>query len=165
MSSKTVETANPQQYLRLLLMRLLETQQQLRPLINQPTFALLKVQYLTNESTLSEIKSWLEEQDSISPLGPSASTASSVGTSGRELSQPSSDPTPSSSGYSRNPFVWRTYQPTEPAGTSQVRSSLPSGVTLPPSAEIIRGRVIFRTQSLPEKPPSISDGGTSEDES
>jgi hypothetical protein len=164
MGGKNVETADPRQYLRLLLMRLLETQACLRKLLNSTSAsAILRDQYQTNEYTLLEIRSWLEEQDETSPLGPSASTAPSAATSGDGSSAKPSDPEPPSSGSSKNPFVWRTYEPTEPRGSSQVRSSLPSAVTLPDSAEIIRGRIVFRPPSSTEKPKTQSSGGGPDD--
>lgn len=144
MSKGPVETADPRQYLRLMLIRLLETQKCLTPLINNPAFAALKMQYQTNDYTLQEIRSWLEAEDAISPLGPSCCTAPSVGKFGPGLRESAPELTVTPPGSQPNAFAWRTFRPEVPVGSSQVQSSLPSGVTLPDSAEISNGRIVFR---------------------
>lgn len=158
---KAVETANPRQYLRLLLMRLLETQAALRPFIHLPQMSAVRQQFQENEYTLSEIKSWLESHppETISPLGPSESTAPSAVTSGAESSTTPSETRDTQSGVSSNPFVWRTYRPTAPVATSQVRSSLPSNVTLPAGAVISNGRITFQRKCSCGKQPCICGGG------
>lgn len=161
---KAVETANPRQYLRLLLMRLLETQAAIRPMVDLPSMGVVRQQYRENEYILSEIKSWLESQppETASPLGPSESTVRSAETSGPESSSPASRSEPAEAGPTKNPFVWRTYRPTVPVATSQVRSSLRSGYTLPAGAKIINGRIVFQKPCSCGKQPCICDGGSAD---
>lgn len=153
-----VETANPQQYLRLLLMRLLETQKCLKPFVERPEFALLKRQFQENAYILSEIESWLRANPSGSPLGPSLSSARSVETPG-EGSKSSTGETPITTPTAvPSPFAWRT--PKEvPVSTSQVVSSLPSRTSLPDSAEVSRGKITFQPSFLSTKPKGTSNGG------
>lgn len=164
--TQPVETANPQQYLRLLLMRLLETQAAIRPVAHMPQLAALRRQYQENEYILSEIKSWLERQpkETESPLGPSGSTVSDVVVSGPESSQPSSEMKPTDSGSSQSPFAWRTPRQMDSRGTSQVQSSLPSGLILPDSAKISNGGITFLPPSLNGKLDSIWDGDLEEED-
>lgn len=163
MAKGPVETADPRQYLRLLLMRLLETQKCLRPLLSNPALAPVKLQFLTNESTLQEIRAWLAVQDSASPLGPSTSSVPSAEPFGSESSEPL-HVTSGKSGEPNTPFAWRTFQRTEALTSSQVQSSLPSGITLPPSASVIRGKITFQLPSSSVRPTSISDGTKSTDD-
>lgn len=155
-----VEAANPEQYLRLLLMRLLETQKALKPVIYLPQLGVVRQQFSENEYILSEVRKWLERQpkEIASPLGPLASTAMNVALSGPESFQASSGEKPTLNGSSSNPFVWATYKSVEPAGTSQVLSSLPSGSTLPGSAEISNGQIVFQPPSLNGKLDFTSSG-------
>jgi len=153
---KTAETANPNQYLRLLLLRLLETQKALYPLLASPSLAPVRLQYQINEFTLSEIQSWLRAAGGTSPLGPSPSSALTAAESGEGSFAP---PPPASitAGTLENPFAWTTSK-TPRLTESQVRSSLPSSAKLPESASISSGRVIFRPPSFPTKPSNTSDG-------
>lgn len=154
--SKPVETANPDQYLRLILMRLLETQQILSPLLKSPAFAPLRFQYQVNASTLSEIQSWLKAAGGTSHLGPSPSSALIAGESGPASSTLDLQPS-ITAGTLENPFAWNTVK-TPRLTESQVRSSLPSNVKLDASALVSNGRVIFRPPSSPTKPSNTSDG-------
>lgn len=165
MAKSPVETADPRQYLRLMLIRLLETQKCLAPLINNPAFAALKLQYQTNEYTLQEIRSWLEGSGDSSPLGPSSSIAQSAVKSGPESCEQLPALSRAPAGPQPSPFAWRTFSPTVPRGSSQVQSSLPSGVTLPDSAEITNGRITFRPKSSGTTPNSPSSGGGHDAES
>lgn len=160
---KSSETADPQQYLRLLLLRLLETQKCLRPLIDQLNMATVRRQFQENEYTLFEIREWLAAVDNSSPLGPSLSSAQSAERSGPG-SGPETPPASCESGTPNSPFVWRTYKPTEPKASSQVQSSLPYSTTLPASAAVIRGQIVFQSPSSTEKPPSILDGAVEKDD-
>jgi len=160
MAKGPVERAHPQQYLRLLLMRLLETQKCLKPLIERPEMSLVRRQFQENAYILSEIESWLKETPDISPLGPSLSSVPGAGSYGPGLSESTPMPSPDSISPTKppSPFAWRT--PKEvPRTESQVRSSMPSAVKLPDSAEISRGRVTFRPPFLSGKPPATSTGG------
>jgi hypothetical protein len=161
MAKGPVEVANPQQYLRLLLLRLLETQKALQPFINRPEMVVVKRQFQENAYILSEIRSWLEAQDETSPLGPSLSSARVAEKCGPGLCDqtPSTPATETPPGERPNPFAWRTSSNLVPVGTSQVRSSLPSECTLPDTATILRGTISFRPPCFPAKPPSTSAGG------
>ncbi len=145
MVTKTVETADPQHYLRLLLIRLLETQQCLTPHINSPSVSFLKPQFMANAYTLSEIKSWLESQpQGILPQGQSPSSVPAAETSGVE--------SPVGEGGQRpSPFAWRAPH-RETATASQVLSSLPSNFIASSGAQISGGRIVFQPPSLPTKP-------------
>lgn len=158
MAKGPVEVANPQQYLRLLLLRLLETQKALTPFLQRPEMTAVRQQFQENAYILSEIRSWLEGQPTTSLLGPSLSTAPCASTSGPESTSSPDTPT-TSSGPPPNPFAWRTPRHMDHAGTSQVRSSLPSGHTLPPTAKITRGTICFQPAFLSAKPASTSSGG------
>lgn len=150
--AKAVETANPEQYLRLLLVRLLETQKCLSSIIHLPVLSPLRGQYQTNAYTLSEIESWLKGQPPTSPLGPPCSCAQDVERRGGEL--PPRSETPSTErGTPTSPFVW-SVRPEVHSTPQQVRSSLPSGTTLPASAEVLNGRIVFLPPSSPMRPPS-----------
>jgi hypothetical protein len=149
---RTQETARPEQYLRLLVMRLLETQQCLRPIIHEMALAPVKAQFLTNEYTLSEVKSWLEALGDNSPLGPSPSSARAAEISGPE-SPPSRDTSTTTRTSPTSPFVWHV-RPEVSLTPSEVRSSLPSSTKLPDSAEILNGRVTFQPASSPTRPRS-----------
>lgn len=133
------ENADPSQYLRLLLTRLLETQRCLRPCMKYPAYALLREQFLTNEYTLSEVKSWLEGVESSSPLGPSLSSAPSADSSGHGLPQSNT-----LDGPPANPFVQHMRRQEPPAGRPQGPSSQSSGSTPPGSGAVINGRITFQ---------------------
>jgi hypothetical protein len=160
MAKGPVETANPQQYLRLLLMRLLETQKALQPFIQRPEMAAVRRQCQENAYILSEIRSWLEAQEETSPLGPSLSSAQSAAKSGPGWSSPPPTPEPSpTSGKPLERSAFATFGAPVPAGTSQVQSSLPSGLTLPEGAKIMSGAICFRPPSSAGRLPSTSTGG------
>jgi hypothetical protein len=146
-----VETAHPQQYLRLLLMRLLETQRCLKPLLGRPEMAEVRRQFQENVYILSEIESWLKANPADSPLGPSLSSARGAASSGDEYRSQDQPTTDTSRTSQPSPFAWHI--PKEvPSSPSQVRSSLPSGTKLPDSAEISNGRITFQPSFLRGKP-------------
>lgn len=157
-SHQSTEFADPRQYLRLLLIRLLETQKCLTPLIEGTRFPSLKAQYLTNEYTLSEIKSWLEAQGDTSPLGPALSSAPTAENSGPGSSTPASV-SPVQTGAPPWPYV-------RPAQGTRESQKLPSSSQSMPaghSAHSAIGRRTFLPQSYLEKQSSISNGGVNID--
>lgn len=136
------ENADPSHYLRLLLLRLLETQKCLTPLLSLPALSHLRLQIQTNAYTLLEIKQWLETTGDTSVTGPPLSSARGVAPSGVGSSSPPAQvagPPPSA-------FAWRA-----PKGVvhspQQVVSSLPSSLALPLTAQILAGRITFRPNS------------------
>lgn len=158
MAKGPVEVAHPQQYLRLLLLRLLETQRCLQPLLQRPEMGEVRRQFQENVYILSEVKSWLEAQETSSPLGPSISSARGAEKFGPG-STPSSPTTDTSPTKPANPFAWRT--PNVVSRTeSQVLSSMPSNTTLPDSAEVLAGKVTFQPAFLAGKRKDTSNGGS-----
>lgn len=150
------ENTSPEQYFRLILLRLLETQRCLSPLLHSPALAPVRFQYQVNAATLSEIVSWLEARGETSPLGPSPYSAQAAAGNGA-VSEAKPQASDTIAGTLVNPFVWnapRTPRLTE----SQVLSSLPRNVKLDESASISNGRVIFRLPSLSGKPKDTSPG-------
>lgn len=154
--AQPVETADPDQYLRLLLIRLLETQKCLSPLLKSPAFAPVRMQFQVNAHTLSEIESWLASPAAISHPGTSPSSVPAVDAFGQR-SKPTDPPPSITAGTLENPFVWNAAK-TPRRSESEVRSSLPSNVKLSDSASISNGRVIFRLPSSPTKPNATSHG-------
>lgn len=153
--TEPVEVADPRHYFRLLLSRLLETQKILQCYSNLP--AELKSQQYFNASTLSEIKSWLEETGDDWEISRSSSTRPSLAISGPNFS--------TTSGPKRgSPWdIVRQGNPTPPDGlpensleASSPRSSL--GTTISRSTN---GRILFLPPSSPAKPDSTSNGGAS----
>lgn len=133
-----VETAPPQQYLRMLLIALLETQQCLSPKLHEPALAFLRFRYQQNAYTLSEIKSWLEAVGDTSPLGPSPVSVQPAETSGHEVSPL----VVRGGGPITSPFAIVALPRTAPP--SPEASSSPSRYTLPDSALTSDGSVTFQ---------------------
>lgn len=147
----TDDSADPRHYFHLLLQRLLETQQCLH---KAPLSQDLKTQRTINDSTLSEIKSWLEATADSWEIIPSPSSARIRVTSGDESSSPA--PRPGDS-------PWDILKPrsgrveTAP-GPSPVLLSQDGQERILTVQRTSTGRIVFRQNSGPAKPDSISDG-------
>jgi hypothetical protein len=144
---KPADTADPRHYFRLLLLRLLETQQCLSHLTLPPA---VQLQRQTNASTLSEIKSWLEEAGDNWEISPSPSSARFVVVSGAGL--PSSPIREVGSPWD-NPYA-RPAPPPDPED-SPAPSCPPSARVAPVYQRDTSGRITFRQPSSSGKPDCI----------
>jgi hypothetical protein len=142
----TPDSADPRHYFRLLLQRLLETQQCLRPYCQKAPFLALQSQ--ANESILLEIKSWLEEVGGDWEISPSRSSARPAASSGEGYFLP----TESSPGGRPWPVVRPAHTAHRP-GSPLAPSSQVSDSTRPDLVRTTTGRVFFLAKSSSGKPP------------
>lgn len=155
---KEVEEAHPDHYPRLLLYRLLETQKCLASIVNHPALATVKIQYQVNESTLSEIKSWLEAQGGSFHQSQSSSSATRVERLGVVFTT-HGEVLPTVAGEPQSPFAILARPRVLPPGESEDHSSLPSEPIKPPLAKSTRTPFYFPLRSSSEKQNLPSNGG------
>lgn len=156
---KEVEEASPDHYPRLLLYRLLETQKCLSSIIKHPALATVKTQFMVNESTLSEIKSWLEAQGGNFHPSLSSSSVTRAERLGVVFTT-QGEVLPTVAGEPQSPFAILARPRVLPPGESGAPSSQHSEPIKPPSVKSTRTPFYFPLKSSSEKQSSPSNGGT-----
>lgn len=142
--TEPVETADPRHYFRLILSRLLETQQVLSCYKNSPPE--VRAQQYFNASTLSEVKSWLEATGGDWEITRSSSIPSKLAISGPNLS---------TAGTPTRGSPWAILQKGTPIAETPDESPAPSSPPSRPGTIISRssnGRITFLPNSGSEKP-------------